>query len=52
MKIIEVTEEEWNRIADEFADKNVGASSFMVAMARITDHMNQYKIVKKKKIKS
>lgn len=45
-KKIEVTQEEWDRILDEFLANN-RYSSFARAMEAIVEYMNQYKIVKK-----
>lgn len=42
----EVSEEEWDRISDEFARSQAGrTSSFAQAMENITRYMSQYKIV-------
>ncbi len=49
-KKIEVTEEEWDKISDEFAARQAGHTRSMAeAMENITRYMSQYKIVKKKK---
>lgn len=51
MKKIPITQEEWDKIADDFSNKQAGNTrSFAQAMENITRHMSQYKIVKKKKV--
>ena len=50
MAKIEITQEEWDRIADDFSARQAGHTrSMKEAMDNITRHMNQYKVVKKKK---
>lgn len=46
---IEVTEEEWNKIAYEFSARQARHTRSMAeAMDKITRYMSQYKIVKSK----
>lgn len=48
-KKIEVTQQEWDKIADDFSTKQAGHTvSLSQAMRRIAEHMSIYKIVKKK----
>ena len=50
MKKIEITQEEWDKKADEFSARQAGYTrSMSEAMANITRYMSQFKVVKKKK---
>lgn len=46
---IEVSQEEWDRISDDFASRNVDSPSFGVAINRITNYMSKFRIKKSKK---
>lgn len=49
MRKVKVTQEEWDKIADDFANRHAPhTSSLSEAMARITEYMSKYKIVKQK----
>lgn len=47
MKKILVTQAEWDKIADDFAERNAGKTrGFGQAMQMITEYMEKYKIIK------
>lgn len=48
MKKIKVTQEEWDKIADDFAKEQAGkTASLSVALERIVHYMSVYRVVKK-----